>query len=258
MVAATPQRRYESHMTDASDISDRPRLKDAPEVLALDRVVKRSGKKLILNGMDLRVRAGEVVTIIGGAAGPKAILTRVLNGQLGVDGGAVLRAGRPGPTLSAPMGFGMGGTILRGLELRSAAYGVDLQEYVNSVASLLRDPEELRKPISTLAPADRLIVMYGSAFLLPCSHYTNNSGPLPADKRAKSVLRPLFRAARQRAAFICLNKRLTVRETFPNQRFLRLHAGRLHTLEEFDELMEREQAQKSETAARLTARAEAS
>ena len=244
MVAVPPQRRYESHMTDAPDTAGRPRLKDGPEVLALDRVVKRSGKKLILNGLDLRVRAGEIVSIIGGAAGPKAILTRVLNGQLGVDQGQVLRAGQPGPTLSAPMGFGMGGTILRGLELRSAAYGVDLEGYINAVAALMRDPEELRKPINALAPADRMIVMYGSAFLLPCTHYTNNSGPLPADKRAKAVLRPLFRDARQRAAFICLNKRMTVRETYPNQRFLRLHAGQLHTLEDFDAMMEREKAQK--------------
>ncbi len=245
MVAAMVRRRYQDHMTDPQEIRERPRRKDAPEVLVFDSVVKRSGKKLILSGMNLRVRAGEVVTIIGGAAGPKAILTRVLNGQLGVDSGDLLRAGLPGPTLSAPMGFGMGGTILRGLEMRSAAYGVDLDNYVNAVATLMRDPEDLRKPINALAPADRMIVMYGSAFLLPCTHYTNNSGPLPADKRAKAVLRPLFREARQRAAFICLNKRMTVKETFPNQRFLRLHAGQLHTLEEFDEMMQQEQQQKN-------------
>ena len=257
MVAVAPRRRYESHMIDTPEIPSKPRLKDGPEVLVLDRVVKRSGKKLVLNGMNLRVRAGEIVSIIGGAAGPKTVLTRVLNGQLGADQGAVLRAGQPGPTLSAPMGFGMGGTILRGLELRSAAYGVDLEQYVNSVASLLRDPEELRKPINALAPADRMIVMYGSAFLLPCTHYTNNSGPLPADKRAKAVLRPIFREARQRAAFICLNKRMTVRETYPNQRFLRLHAGQLHTLENFDAMMEQEKAQKDQKSGKSAEPAEA-
>ena len=236
MVAAAVMRRYESCMNAIPPPEDAKPRRNRPEVLALDRVVKRSGKKVILGGMNLRVRAGEVVTIIGGAAGAKAILTRVLNGQLGVDSGAVLRAGQVGPTLSSPMGFGVGGTILRGLELRSAAYGIDLDSYVNSVAGLVRDPELLRQPLSALAPSERMTVLYGSAFLLPCTHYINNSGPLPADKRAKAVLRPLFREVRKRAGFICLNKRMTVKETFPGQRFLRLHAGQLHTLDEFEEL----------------------
>lgn len=220
-------------------------LKDAPEVLVLDRVFKRSGKKTVLNGMNLRVRAGEVVTIIGGAAVAKAVLTRVLNGQLGADGGSVLRSGPAGPTLSSPMGFNMGGTALRGLELRAAAYGIDLDAYVNSIAGLLRDPEELRKPLSGMSPSDRMTVLYGSALLLPCTHYSNNSGPLPADKRARAALRPLFREVRKRAGFICLNKRMTTRETFPNQRFLRLHTGRLFTIEDFDELIEQERSRKA-------------
>lgn len=258
MVAETLFRRYEDRMTDPQEIDQKPRLKDLPEVLVFDRVVKRSGKKVILGGMNLNVRAGEVVTIIGGAAGAKMILTRVLNGQLGVDSGSVLRAGLPGPTLSAPMGFGMGGTILRGLEMRSAAYGVDLDSYVNAVAALLRDPEDLRKPFAALAPTERMTIMYGSAFLLPCTHYANDSGPLPADKRAKAVLRPLFREARQRAAFICLNKRMVVRETYPNQRFLRLHAGQLHTLEAFEEMMEAEKEQKSRNSGDVAEPAEAS
>ncbi len=244
MVAAVALRGYERRMT-ASAPSPGRSLNEAPEVLVLDRVSKRSGKKIVLNGMNLRVRAGEVVTIIGGAAGAKAILTRVLNGQLGADGGSVLRAGPAGPTLSAPMGFNMGGTALRGLELRAAAYGIDLDAYVNAVAGLLRDPEELRKPLVAMSPGDRLTVLYGSALLLPCTHYTNNSGPLPADKRAKAVLRPLFREVRKRAAFICLNKRLNVKEKFPNQRFLRLHTGQLFTIDEFDAMMELERSKKA-------------
>ncbi len=244
MLAATPARGYEHGMATPDHPVSRP-LKDAPEVLVLDKVLKRSGKKNVLNGMTLRVRAGEVVTIIGGAAGAKAVLTRVLNGQLGVDRGSVLRAGLAGPTLSSPMGFNMGGTALRGLELRAAAYGIDLDTYVNSVAGLLRNPEELRKPLAAMSPSDRMTILYGSALLLPCTNYTNNSGPLPADKRARAALRPLFREVRKRAGFICLNKRMTTRETFPNQRFLRLHTGRLFTIEEFDAMMEQERSTKA-------------
>lgn len=244
MVAATAARGYQRRMTTADPPPSRP-LKDGPEVLVLDQVSKRSGKKIVLNGMNLRVRAGEIVSIIGGAAGAKAVLTRVLNGQLGADGGSVLRAGPPGPTLSTPMGFNMGGTALRGLELRAAAYGIDLDAYVNAVAGLLRDPEELRKPLAEMSPSDRITIIYGSALLLPCSHYTNNSGPLPAEKRARAVLRPLFREVRKRAAFICLEKRMTTKEKFPNQRFLRLHTGRLFTIEEFDAIIEQERSEKA-------------
>ena len=228
-------------------------MKDAPEVLVLDRIVKRKSKKVILNGMNLRVRAGEVVSIIGGATGAKAVLGRVLNGQLGVEGGAVLRGGPVGPTLSSPMGFNTGGTALRGLELRAAAYGLELDPYVNAVASLLRDPEDLRQPVMTLGPSERLTILYGSALLLPCTHYTNNSGPLPADKRAKAALKPLFREVRKRAGFICLNKGMITREKFPNQQFLRLHAGQLHTLEEFEEIQKTIGSNKKAEAAETVA-----
>lgn len=244
MVAATARRGYESDMT--TDKQPRSRSsKNRPEVLVLDQVSKRSGKKNSLNGMNLRVHAGEIVSIIGGAAGPKAILTRVLNGQLSPDSGSILRAGLPGPSLSLPMGFNMGGTVLRGLELRAAAYGVDLDGYVNAVAGLLRNPEELRNPLAAVSPSDRLTILYGSAYLLPCTLYTNNSGPLPPDKRAKAALRPLFKEVRKRAAFICLNKQLKVKMEFPKQRFLRLHTGRLFTLEDFDEMMEKEQPEET-------------
>jgi len=149
-----------------------------------------------------------------------------LNGQRGVEGGAVLRGGPVGPTLSSPMGFNTGGTALRGLELRAAAYGLELDPYVNAVASLLRDPEDLRQPVMTLGPSERLTILYGSALLLPCTHYTNNSGPLPADKRAKAALKPLFREVRKRAGFICLNKGMITREKFPNNWFEQKGRGR--------------------------------
>ncbi len=246
MVAKVARRSYESHMTEVSP-KQRYEMDSAPEVLVLDRVVKRSGRKVVLKNVNLRMRAGEMLTIVGGATRPKSLLTRLLNGQLSPDEGSLLRAGPPSPMLGMPMGFNMGGTVLRGLELRAAAYGLELDPYVNAVASLLPKPEVLRSALTDLAPSHRQTILYGSALLLPCTHFISDSNPLPADKPAKKALRPLFRKVRKKAAFITLSKRMTVNEQFPNQRFLRLYDGELITMEEFEKVTGQAKAEKAQS-----------
>ncbi|MGO4331385.1 amino acid ABC transporter permease/ATP-binding protein [Cupriavidus sp. M-11] len=56
---------------------------------------KRFGDHEVLKGIDLRVRAGEVISIIGPSGSGKTSLIRTLNGLETLDGGQVLLHGKP-------------------------------------------------------------------------------------------------------------------------------------------------------------------
>ncbi|WP_235490709.1 amino acid ABC transporter ATP-binding protein [Achromobacter sp. DMS1] len=56
---------------------------------------KRYGEHEVLKGIDLNVRAGEVISIIGPSGSGKTSLIRTLNGLETLDGGRVLLHGQP-------------------------------------------------------------------------------------------------------------------------------------------------------------------
>jgi phospholipid/cholesterol/gamma-HCH transport system ATP-binding protein len=54
------------------------------------RVKKAFGSKVVYDGLDLEVRAGESLTIIGGSGVGKSVMLKMLIGLLKVDGGSIL------------------------------------------------------------------------------------------------------------------------------------------------------------------------
>jgi ABC-type polar amino acid transport system ATPase subunit len=70
-----------------------------PEILSLENVTKRFGNRLVLDGVSLQVRAGELLALIGPSGGGKSTLLRCINGLTSFDAGEVrigphvLRAG---------------------------------------------------------------------------------------------------------------------------------------------------------------------
>jgi ABC-2 type transport system ATP-binding protein len=64
--------------------------------LALSGVVKRYGARVALDGVDLSVRAGEIVALLGPNGAGKSTLVGIACGLLAPDAGAVRVAGRPG------------------------------------------------------------------------------------------------------------------------------------------------------------------
>ncbi|MEU4807352.1 ABC transporter ATP-binding protein [Actinosynnema sp. NPDC023587] len=63
-------------------------------ILTARGLVKRYGEVRALDGVDLDVRRGEVLAVIGPSGSGKSSLLRVLSGVLPADGGEVLLAGR--------------------------------------------------------------------------------------------------------------------------------------------------------------------
>jgi polar amino acid transport system ATP-binding protein len=77
--------------------------------ISLTGVCKRFGERLVLQGIDLAIRQGETVALIGPSGGGKSTLLRCLNGLTTFDAGAI----RVGPHILAPGGTPAagGGTI---------------------------------------------------------------------------------------------------------------------------------------------------
>ncbi|MEP9383497.1 phosphonate ABC transporter ATP-binding protein [Nocardioides cheoyonin] len=78
-------------------------------VLSVRGLVKRYGDRTVLHGIDLDVRAGEVVSVLGANGSGKSTALRCVVGLVRPDGGTITVGGRPvtpgAPTASAAMVF---------------------------------------------------------------------------------------------------------------------------------------------------------
>jgi putative ABC transport system ATP-binding protein len=90
---------------------------DNHPVLAARGLVKRYGEVHALDGVDMTVRAGDVIAIVGPSGSGKSSLLHVLSGVLPADGGEVFLSGKPITTL---------GETARSL-LRRSAFGFVFQ-----------------------------------------------------------------------------------------------------------------------------------
>jgi polar amino acid transport system ATP-binding protein len=78
---------------------------NSEEVLELRGVVKRYGEATVLDGIDLRVDEGQVVTLIGASGSGKSTLLRCVNLLESIDDGEIILEGtdiadprlKPGP-----------------------------------------------------------------------------------------------------------------------------------------------------------------
>ncbi|MGF6771743.1 polar amino acid transport system ATP-binding protein [Paraburkholderia sp. GAS199] len=62
-------------------------------LIEIDRVTKRFGDNEVLNGIDLNIGAGEVISLIGKSGSGKSTLLRCINGLETIDGGSIDVAG---------------------------------------------------------------------------------------------------------------------------------------------------------------------
>lgn len=202
-------------------------LNETRPVLILDDVRLRRKKVETLAGVSGVFRQGDLSIVHGGSEVARDLLGRVMVGQIPHDSGQIWREGPGPPVLGLAMGFNVGGPVLRGLELRAAAYGVRFYDYVDQVAAYMRNPDVLRKPLVSLTPTDRVTMLFASTYILPCSFFVAQTPPLPTDPKAREALTPLYEEVRQRAAIICLCKNRDFASSFEGRKTTRFKQGQL-------------------------------
>lgn len=204
-------------------------------VMEARRLTRGYGRKIVLSDLDLTLRAGEAVVILGRRNAGKSVLARVLAGVTPPDAGHLRSAAPVAPLVGSPMGFGSTASVERDLGLRAAAYGISTRDHMADVAALLDDPDVLRLPFNRLDGVSRVLLTYGASYLTPSDIYIADAVPVPQVPAAQARIGALFRAARQRAAVLWLVSAAGGLRALAPDRCFALEDGRLHQLAGIDE-----------------------
>jgi D-xylose transport system ATP-binding protein len=105
------------------------------EVLALENISKSFGPVQALEGVDFRVRAGEVVALVGDNGAGKSTLVKVISGIHHADSGRILFEGRP-VTIARP-------GEAEALGIATVHQDLALCDNLNVVANLFLGREEI-------------------------------------------------------------------------------------------------------------------
>lgn len=199
----------------------------AGAVLRLEGVAKSLGGHAVLREVSGAFHAGEMTVILGGRGSGKTTLAGLIAGQRVPDRGTVWRGGVAAPPAGAAWGFGGTVSVERDLALRAAAYGLDSADYIAEVAALLPRRDVLHQPFERLTGAARLMVIYGSCYLIPSAILVVDGTPIPNTHGMWGGLEALFQAARRRAAVVWISAGVTYLRRFEPERHATLRDGLL-------------------------------
>lgn len=205
-----------------------------PVVLEARDVERSYGRKRVLAGISLELRAGEAVTILGHRNAGKSVLSRVLAGMTPPDRGSVRVTSPVAPLVGGPMGFGTTSSVERDLGLRAAAYGISTRDHIADIAALLDDPGVLGQPFNELDANSRVLLTYGASYMTPSDVYIVDGFPVPQVPTARARIAALFRAVRRRAAVLWLMSSAGQLRGMRPDRYLMLEGGQLHPLDGID------------------------
>ena len=170
-----------------------PTERTVAEVLKLDGVRKQYGERVVLRKVDLTVRRGERIGIIGVNGAGKTTLLRMIAGELPLDGGAI----RTGPSVKTGYyaqhhadTLDLGATVLEVVQRASPT--TPLPRVRSILGAFMFGGDDVDKPIKVLSGGERarvalarLLVNPGNLMLMdePTNHLDLES----ADSLARSL-----------------------------------------------------------------------
>lgn len=131
----------------------------------------RVGPRVILDGVDLTLRRGEALAVMGRNGAGKSTLTRIIGGLDHVDSGEVIRS----MSVSWPMGHGgaFQGSLTGADNVRFIAriYGKDIDETLEKVQSFADLGIYFRMPVKTYSMGMRSRLAFGCSLAIDFDCY---------------------------------------------------------------------------------------
>jgi capsular polysaccharide transport system ATP-binding protein len=160
----------------------------------------RQGRYIVLDGVDLRVRPGEKVGILGRNGAGKSTLIRILSGTERPNAGQVRRE----MTLSWPLAFsgGFQGSLsgLDNLKFICRVYGVDYRNKTDPVQAFAELGEYFREPVKNYSSGMRSRLAFAISFAIEFDCYLIDETLSVGDARFRDRCREeLFEKRKDRA-----------------------------------------------------------
>jgi capsular polysaccharide transport system ATP-binding protein len=176
-------------------------------MIVLDNVVKRyksrTGSHTVLNGVNLVVRPGERIGILGKNGAGKSTLIRIVSGQEYPDSGTVRR----GMSVSWPLAFsgGFQGSLtgLDNLRFISRIYGVDHHEIRGFVEDFAELGKYFREPVKNYSSGMQARLAFALSLAIEFDCYLIDEIIAVGDARFhEKCMHELFDKRKSRAFFI--------------------------------------------------------
>lgn len=193
----------------------------------------RSGVHQVLNGVDLTIRAGEKIGILGRNGAGKSTLIRILSGTEQPDQGHIHR----GISISWPLAFG--GTFqgsltgLDNLRFICRVYGVDFEEKIQYVQNFAELGKYFREPVKTYSAGMRSRLAFAISMAVEFDCFLIDEIISVGDARFHAKCQEELFIKRKDRAFVMVSHELHNLKAHCQTIYL-LHQGKLLTFETHD------------------------
>ena len=178
-------------------------------MIELKNVVKiyptRAGPRRVLDGVDLTLKPGEALGVMGRNGAGKSTLTRVISGLEHVDSGRV----NVGMTVSWPLGYfgAFQGSLTGADNVRFVArvYGKDIDEMMESVQTFADLGVYFRMPVHTYSAGMRSRLAFGVSLAIDFDCYLIDEVTSAGDHRFAERSQKALRERREKGALLMVS-----------------------------------------------------
>lgn len=195
--------------------------------------VTRSGKHVVLDGINLTIKPGEKIGILGRNGAGKSTLIRILSGAERPDHGAIQR----NMSISWPLAFGgaFQGSLtgLDNLRFICRVYGVNYEEKIGYVQEFAELGKYFREPVKTYSSGMRARLAFAISMAVEFDCFLIDEVITVGDARFhEKCQHELFERRKDRAYVMVSHEAHNIREHCDKACVLK--SGKLHIFDDID------------------------